>query len=55
MADYPSRSPESDALSKALRKAGFNFVGSTTMYALMQATGMINDHAVDCYRRNETI
>ena len=55
MNDYPSRSAESDALSKALRKAGFNFVGSTTMYALMQATGMINDHAVDCYRRNATI
>jgi DNA-3-methyladenine glycosylase I len=53
--DYPSRAPESDALSKALRKAGFNFVGSTTMYALMQATGMINDHAVDCSRRNATI
>jgi len=55
MTDYPTRSPESDALSKALRKAGFNFVGSTTMYALMQATGMINDHAVDCHRRKATI
>jgi DNA-3-methyladenine glycosylase I len=51
MTDYPARSEESDALSKALRKAGFNFVGSTTMYALMQATGMIDDHSVDCFRR----
>jgi DNA-3-methyladenine glycosylase I len=49
MSDYPSRSPESDAMSKAMRKAGFNFVGSTTLYALMQATGMVNDHSVDCY------
>ena len=53
-ADYPARSPESDALSKALKKAGFNFVGSTTMYALMQAAGMVNDHTVDCFRRNMT-
>lgn len=44
-------SPESDALSKALRKAGFNFVGSTTMYAFMQAVGMVNDHAADCICR----
>lgn len=45
--------PESDALSKALRKAGFNFVGSTTLYAFMQAVGMVNDHTVDCifYRK----
>ncbi len=43
--------PESDALSKTLRKLGFKFVGSTTMYALMQATGLINDHAPGCHRR----
>jgi len=49
MADYPSKSPESDALSKALRKAGFNFVGSTTMYAFMQAVGMVQDHSVECF------
>jgi DNA-3-methyladenine glycosylase I len=52
MADFPSQTPESDALSKALRKAGFNFVGSTTTYALMQAVGMVNDHTIDCCRRN---
>jgi DNA-3-methyladenine glycosylase I len=51
MSDYPARSEESDALSKALRKAGFNFVGSTTIYAFLQATGMIDDHSVDCFRR----
>jgi DNA-3-methyladenine glycosylase I len=49
--DFISRSPESDALSKALKKAGFNFVGSTTMYAFMQAVGMVNDHTVDCFRK----
>lgn len=53
MSDYPSTSPESDALSKALRKAGFNFVGSTTMYAFMQAVGMVEDHSVDCHRKAE--
>ncbi|MES2924645.1 MAG: DNA-3-methyladenine glycosylase I [Verrucomicrobiota bacterium] len=52
--DFQARSPESDALSKALKKAGFNFVGSTTMYAFLQATGMINDHTVDCFRKKET-
>jgi DNA-3-methyladenine glycosylase I len=49
MADYPSRTAASDAMSKALRKAGFNFVGSTTMYALMQAVGMVDDHAEGCF------
>jgi len=44
---------ESDAMSKALRKLGFKFVGSTTMYALMQATGLVNDHAPGCFRRGE--
>ena len=51
MADYAARSPESDALGKALRKAGFNFVGSTTIHAFMQAVGMVDDHAVDCFRK----
>ncbi len=55
ISDFPARSAESDALSKALKKAGFNFVGTTTMYALMQATGMVNDHTVDCFRKRETI
>jgi DNA-3-methyladenine glycosylase I len=54
LADFPTRTPESDALSKALKKAGFNFVGSTTMYAFMQGVGMVNDHTVDCFRKNET-
>jgi DNA-3-methyladenine glycosylase I len=54
LADYPSRTPESDAMSKALRKAGFNFVGSTTMYAFMQAVGMVEDHSVTCFRKAET-
>jgi DNA-3-methyladenine glycosylase I len=55
LADYAATSPESDALSKDLRKRGFSFVGSTICYAHMQATGMINDHTVDCYRRQEII
>lgn len=46
-------SPESDRLSKELRKLGFKFVGSTTMFALMQATGLINDHAPSCFRREQ--
>jgi len=46
----PARTKESDALSKDLTKRGFRFVGSTICYALMQATGMVNDHAVTCYR-----
>lgn len=46
-----ARSPESDAMSKHLKQIGFKFVGSTTMYALMQSTGMIRDHAPDCQWR----
>ncbi|MDJ0758370.1 MAG: DNA-3-methyladenine glycosylase I [Woeseiaceae bacterium] len=48
--DVPATSPESDALSKDLKARGFKFVGSTIIYAHMQATGMVNDHVVDCYR-----
>jgi DNA-3-methyladenine glycosylase I len=48
--NVPARTPESDALSKDLQKRGFRFVGSTICYALMQATGLVNDHAVDCFR-----
>jgi len=44
----PARTPESDAMSKALKKRGFRFVGSTICYALMQATGLVNDHLVSC-------
>jgi DNA-3-methyladenine glycosylase I len=47
-------SPESDALSKALQKRGFKFVGSTIMYAHMQATGLVNDHLGTCFRYKET-
>ena len=49
----PASTPESDAMSKALRKRGFTFVGSTICYAFMQATGMVNDHAVTCFRHAE--
>jgi DNA-3-methyladenine glycosylase I len=46
----PARTPDSDALSKDLRRHGFSFVGSTICYAFMQATGLVNDHLVSCYR-----
>ena len=49
----PAKTPESDAMSKDLQKRGFRFVGSTICYALMQATGMVNDHLVSCYRYAE--
>jgi DNA-3-methyladenine glycosylase I len=49
----PASTPESDAMSKDLKKRGFNFVGSTICYAFMQATGMVNDHALDCFRYRE--
>ena len=51
--DAPANTPLSDALSKDLKKRGFKFVGSTVVYAHMQATGMINDHEVGCFRYNE--
>jgi DNA-3-methyladenine glycosylase I len=46
----PAKTEESDAMSKDLKKRGFRFVGSTICYAFMQATGMVNDHSVDCFR-----
>jgi DNA-3-methyladenine glycosylase I len=49
----PAQTKESDALSKDLKARGFNFVGSTIMYAFMQATGMVNDHLVSCFRYRE--
>ena len=49
----PATSKESDAISKDMKKRGFNFVGSTIMYAHMQATGMVNDHLVSCFRYKE--
>jgi len=51
--DIPATTPESDAMSKALKKRGFRFVGSTICYAFMQAAGMVNDHAIDCFRHAE--
>lgn len=48
--DVPATSPESDALSKDLKKRGFRFVGSTIVYAHMQATGLVNDHVTGCFR-----
>ena len=49
----PAKTPQSDALSKDLQKRGFRFVGSTICYALMQATGMVNDHVTSCFRYKE--
>jgi DNA-3-methyladenine glycosylase I len=53
MSDVKATSPESDAMSKELKKLGFKFVGSTICYAFMQAAGMVNDHKKTCYRYNE--
>ena len=53
--DYPVTTPVSDALSTDLKKRGFKFVGSTIIYAYLQAAGLINDHSKDCYRRQEVI
>jgi DNA-3-methyladenine glycosylase I len=50
MTDIPSHTPESEAMSRDLRKRGFKFVGPTICYAFMQAVGMVNDHVVDCFR-----
>lgn len=55
LADYPATSAESDALSRDLRQRGFKFVGSTIIYAHLQAIGLVNDHAVDCFRRRELL
>jgi DNA-3-methyladenine glycosylase I len=51
--EIPAKTPLSDAISKDLIKRGFKFVGSTIVYAHMQATGMVNDHTVDCFRYEE--
>jgi DNA-3-methyladenine glycosylase I len=53
LAEIPSRTPESTALSKDLLRRGFRFVGPTTCYAFMQAVGLVNDHTIDCFRRRE--
>lgn len=52
-AEIPTKTPESEAMSKDLKKRGFKFVGPTICYAYMQAAGMVNDHIVDCFRYNE--
>jgi len=51
--EIPATSAESDAMSKALKKRGFRFVGSTICYAFMRAAGMVNDHAINCFRHAE--
>jgi DNA-3-methyladenine glycosylase I len=52
--DIPTQSPESVALSRALRKRGFSFVGPTTMFALMEAIGMVDTHLLDSHRRGSS-
>jgi DNA-3-methyladenine glycosylase I len=54
MAQVPATTPLSDSMSKALRKVGFRFVGSTICYAFMQATGMVDDHLISCFRHTAT-
>jgi DNA-3-methyladenine glycosylase I len=53
LGEVPAKTPESDAMSKDLKRRGFRFVGSTICYAFMQAVGMVNDHLVDCFRHAE--
>ncbi|MGE0479204.1 MAG: DNA-3-methyladenine glycosylase I [Phycisphaerae bacterium] len=53
LSEIPARTPESDAMSKDLKRRGFTFVGSTICYALMQAVGMVNDHLTTCFRHRE--
>ena len=53
LSEIPTSTPESDAMSKDLKKRGFKFVGTTICYAFMQAVGMVNDHTVDCYLYNQ--
>ena len=55
LADLPATSRESDALSKDLKSRGFKFIGSIVIYAHMQATGLVNDHALDCFRRGQIL
>jgi len=53
LSDVPASTAESDAMSKELKRCGFKFVGSTICYAFMQATGMVNDHTLGCFRHSE--
>jgi 3-methyladenine DNA glycosylase Tag len=50
LGDYPATTPLSDTISKDLKKWGFKFIGTTTIYAYMQAVGIVNDHMEDCWR-----
>ena len=54
MVDIPAETDESRAMSKALKQRGFRFVGPTICYAFMQATGMVNDHVVGCFRYDDS-
>jgi len=55
LAEVPASTPESEAMSKELKRRGFKFAGSTICYAHMQATGMVNDHTTDCFRHKELL
>lgn len=55
LADYPTTSPEAERLSRDLRQRGFSFMGPTIVYSHMQATGLVNDHSIDCFRRAELL
>lgn len=55
LADYPATSPQSDALSRDLKQRGFRFLGATICYAHMQATGLVNDHSLACFRRAQIL
>jgi len=55
LSDVPVSTKESEQMSKALKKRGFKFIGSTICYAYMQAVGMVNDHTTDCYRHSELL
>ena len=55
LSEIPAKTSVSDAMSKDLRKRGFNFVGSTIMYAFMQACGLVNDHLISCFRYEEVL
>ena len=55
LSDFPATSKESDALSKDMKKRGFKFFGSTICYAHMQATGIVNDHSIDCFGKREIV
>jgi len=50
---YPTNTPESDTMSIDLKKRGFKFIGTTICYAFMQATGIVNDHVISCFRYRE--